>query len=108
VSKRGPGVDARRVVIRPARYSQGEWQKVRELAAAAGKRPSTYVREAALGVALRRRLAVGDQAVLYELARIGNNLNQIAKVLNAGDLGAVVDLRPAIGELQAILRKLRA
>jgi Mobilization protein NikA len=108
MSDRRTGVDSRRVVIRPVRYSPTEWDAVRELAATAGKPPATYVREAALGVVLRRRLSAVDQAVLYELARVGNNLNQIAKALNAGDLTAAVDVTPALRELQGILRSLRA
>jgi hypothetical protein len=108
MGERRTGGDPRREVVRAARYSKAEWQRVQALAAAAGKAPSTYVREAALGAELRRRLSPVDQVVLYELARIGNNLNQIAKALNSGEASAAVDVEPALRRLRALLRILRA
>lgn len=61
-----------RPLIKSVRYSAEEWERVCELAAACGKRPSVFVRDRSLG---RLRLP-GNQIAVRQLAGVANNVNQ--------------------------------
>ena len=65
------------------RVSPGEHRVLRERARECGKGTSTYVREVALGSVPRARPRRIEQRVVHQLARIGNNLNQLARAANA-------------------------
>lgn len=77
---------ALRTVIRSSRYTPAEWAAVKQRATSAGKPPGAFVREAALtGQVIQqppRKISRGDRTV-FELSRIGNNLNQLARAANA-------------------------
>src|SRR5271156_4865649 len=66
-----------------ARVRPDELHRIEQLARDAGKTPSKYVREASLTAQIIiKRTRRGAPALLNELSRIGNNLNQIAKICN--------------------------
>lgn len=105
------GKKEHRTIIRPARFSSAEWEVVKVRAAAATKPPATYLREAALSAqviqAQPRRVSRADRAV-YELARIGNNLNQLARAANASGRFAIEEqLRGLVEDLATIIRGMR-
>ncbi len=100
-----PDPPATRTLIRGVRFSPAEWATVEEQASLSGQPPTRYVREAALGAELRARPGALDREAVYHLARLGNNLNQVAKALNegrgAGDVaGVLAELRQLLGELR--------
>jgi chromosomal replication initiation ATPase DnaA len=98
-----------RTVIRPARFTPAEWARVEDRARACGIGPSTYLREVALGVELEVRAGALEREVVYHLARIGNNLNQLTRAANAlrrVELSSRLEL--TLAELRAALRRVVA
>jgi hypothetical protein len=65
------------------RVTMDELHRVEQLARDAGKTPSDFFRDAVLnGQILIRRYRQPDPDVAYQLSRIGNNVNQIARICN--------------------------
>ena len=92
--------DRRRTKRLGVRVSASEWRMIKARAARAGVRPTSFVREAALS-APGRSTSAADVATVEErreLRRIGVNLNQVARRLNAG---ADADVLSVLGELNA-------
>jgi hypothetical protein len=95
-----------------ARVTADELHRVEQLARDAGKTPSDFIRDAALtGNILIKRYQAPDPNLIAQLQRIGNNLNQIARICNTtGDsrrarnieLHIAEDLRPI---LQLLLKQ---
>lgn len=81
--RKEPG-ERRDASLPPVRMTPAELAYVEEQAAAAGLPVSDYVRRRALGGRVAGRRAQADDRALYELNRIGNNLNQIAHAANIG------------------------
>jgi len=78
--------DRRRTKRLGVRVSAAEWRVIEALASRAGVRPTSFVREAALSSS-GRPASPPDVATVEErreLRRIGANLNQVARHLNAG------------------------
>lgn len=66
-----------------ARVTPDELHRVEQLARDAGKTPSELFRDAVLnGHILIKRYRAPDPALINQLQRIGNNLNQIARICN--------------------------
>jgi hypothetical protein len=85
---------------------------LRERAARSGRSLSDYARHAALAYRRHsgdRREALHpfamDAATFHEIRRLGVNLNQIAKRLNAQDMPAPPELGPLLAEIHAALKK---
>ena len=76
-----------------------------ERAAECGKGISTYMREVALGSVPRARPRRVEQQAIHQLARIGNNLNQLAYVANA--TGRLDDTRRLHEVLDNLLETIR-
>ena len=68
-----------RTLVKSVRFSPEEWETVRGRADEVALSPARYLREAALGKRLAPR--ANAQAV-HQLARVGNNLNQLARAAN--------------------------
>ena len=65
------------------RVTMDELHRVEQLARDAGKSPSEFFRDTVLnGQILIKRFRAPDPAIISQLQRIGNNLNQIAKICN--------------------------
>ena len=91
-----------------ARVRPDELHRVEQLARDAGKTPSEYVRDAALTaqIMIKRTRRVAP-ALLNELSRIGNNLNQIAKVCNTtGESRRARAIEIYLDELRPVLKRL--
>lgn len=66
--------------IRKIRYTPDEWQIIVHHARACGIPPATYVRITSLGMTPRVARTRVHADVLLQLGRIGNNLNQLARL----------------------------
>ena len=83
----------RRTVRKPTRWTPEEWRHIEDAAAAHGVPPLRYVREAALAgklpprVQTRARVRQGRHALVLQLTRVLNNLNQLARVAEEEDAG---------------------
>lgn len=75
--------DERRTCILPVRVSPGERRRLKERAHFCGLPLSTYVRQTALGARPRQRRRRLEQDAIHQLARVGNNLNQLTRSANA-------------------------
>ncbi|MDX1997777.1 MAG: MobC family plasmid mobilization relaxosome protein [Thermoanaerobaculia bacterium] len=88
----------------PVRFTPEELARLDELAAEAGRRRSTYLREAGLKTRFRSRI---DGATFAALGRIGNNLNQLARAANAMQrLELSRLLADTLAELRAALKEI--
>ena len=101
------------------RFSDAEWRNVLDLADAAGLRPTVFVRESALGQRLRRRPKASDLAAHgaairalidrdLQLARIGNNLNQLVRLAHGGRVRHDENFRETLDGIVAEVEESRA
>lgn len=88
----------------PVRVTAAELAHVEAQAAQAGVAVSEFVRTRAVGGTVTQRRAKSDDRAIYELNRIGNNLNQIA---HAAHLGKPLEgkLADALDQLTAAMDK---
>ncbi len=102
-----PDQPAFKTEIVSVRMSPDELRAVGQRAHDCGKCLSTYMRIVALGSIPRARPRRIEQEAVYQLGKIGNNLNQLAKVANAtGQIRRVKALERALGELLDAVRVL--
>lgn len=87
------------------RMTEEELARVQAEAARAGVSVSEYCRAAALGQRVRVRSAPDLSAALVSLNRVGVNLNQIARTLNAGQ-PVPVDLDEVLADVRAAVERL--
>jgi Mobilization protein NikA len=85
-----------RAVATLVRWTTTEIATVRDRAAACGLTTARYVRECALGAVPKATRHADTQALLRELARSGNNLNQLAHEAHARDLFPVEEKVDAV------------
>ena len=101
------------------RFSDSEWRTVLDLADAAGLKPTVLVRRSALGQRLRRRPTTRHLAVVEaaadalaehdrQLARIGNNLNQLTRLAHVGRVRHGEDFLRVLGRVERELKASRA
>jgi len=96
-----------RSCFRSLRLTPGELALVRARAHSAGLPVSTFLRRAALGQAVRARRGQVERDAIYQLSKIGNNLNQLARAANtARQVVALELLEEALQELRAALAEL--
>ena len=89
------------------RMSSDELSAVAQRAHDCGKCLSTYMRIVALGSVPRARPRRIEQEAVYQLGKIGNNLNQLARVANAsGQIRQVQRLEQVLQELLNTVRVL--
>ena len=85
------------------RLSKDERETLEALASKSGMAAGAFMRAAAFGDSGPRaqRRAPADQQMLRQilghLGKVGSNVNQIARQLNAGEQAAVPELRAALG-----------
>jgi hypothetical protein len=91
------------------RWTPAEITTVTERARSCGLTVARFIRECALGAVPKATRHVDQKALLRELARSGNNLNQLAHEANARDLfPAQEKIEAALTFHMAALRKLAA
>lgn len=87
------------------RLTAEELERVQAEAERVGVSVSEYCRAAALGQRVRVRSAPDLSAALVSLNRVGVNLNQVARTLNAGQ-PVPVDLDEVLAEVRAAVERL--
>lgn len=91
----------------PVRVTKGEKEILEGFAKATGMPVSTLLRDRALKTKIEvRRERVEVLKLVEQLARIGNNVNQIAKHLNSGRMGSMA-LLDALGEVKNEFQAIR-
>lgn len=90
--------------------TDAEYEVVLSRSRSQGLRPVDFARARLFGKGVNAEAATArsahlDPLLLSNLARIGNNLNQIARQLNALRMPTAPDLEPVLSEIRAILRK---
>jgi len=91
-----------------ARVRLDELHRIEQLARDAGKTLSDYVRDTALTarIVIKRHRTV-EPVLLHELSRIGNNLNQIARICNTtGESRRARHIEDYLDELRPMLKRL--
>jgi Bacterial mobilisation protein (MobC) len=91
-----------------ARVRLDELHRIEQLARDANKSLSDYVRDTALTarIIIKRYRRV-EPIILNELSRIGNNLNQIARVCNTtGESRRAQHIEDYLDELRPVLKRL--
>lgn len=89
------------------RMSPEELRDVAKRAQDTGKCLSTYMRIVALGSIPRARPRRIEQEAVYQLGKIGNNLNQLTRVANStGRLGESHRIQEILDELLDAVRTL--
>ena len=96
--------DEKRTEIVRFRVTAFERAALESAAAAAGLHPSEFCRRRALSYRLPAVRAVADDRLIFEINRIGVNLNQIKR---AAHLGKTLEgkLAAALDELQAAMQR---
>jgi hypothetical protein len=74
----------RRTAAKLIRFHPGELARITARAQACGHTPARFIRETALGAIPKARHDAATDPVLYELARIGRCLDQLARMAQAG------------------------
>jgi hypothetical protein len=93
-------------LIRGIRFSPKQWARIKEHALHCDLKPTTYVRQTALGVVPRQRRRAYESDIVYHLGRLGNNLNQLARRHNSGEPVARAEVLAAVEKIRAVLRRL--
>jgi hypothetical protein len=91
-----------------ARVRPDELHRIEQLARDANKSLSDYLRDTALTarIVLKRYRRV-EPALLHELSRIGNNLNQIARICNTtGESRRAQAIEIYLDQLRPVLKRL--
>ena len=96
-----------RTKILPIRMSAAELQTIGERAHICGKGVSTYMREVALGSVPRARPQRLEKKAVYQLSRIGTNLNQLARIANTtGRIDFARRLEEVLGQITDAIERL--
>ncbi len=96
----------RRTAKSLVRFTPDEFAIVAERARTCGRAPARFIREVALGAVPRERRSAVNADVVRQLARIGNNLNQLAARSHSGAPLPAGALDEALSELLAAVRRL--
>jgi hypothetical protein len=102
-----PDVPPFKTKIVSVRMSPDELRAIAARAHDCGKCLSTYMRIVALGSIPRARPRRIEQEAVYQLGRIGNNLNQLTRVANStGRVAEAQRLQDILDELLEAVRTL--
>lgn len=95
----------RRTIKRRVGFSPDEWALLQTRAKECGRPTARYIRETALGAVIRARPDTATTALIHEVTRIGNNLNQLTRVANErGEVLTAATFGQWCDELMQLLR----
>ena len=100
-----------RIIAKLVRFSTEEIARVGEHAQSCGYTSARYIRETALGAIPKARHHADRDALLLELARIGRDLERLARLVEAAGIdqfcaGDRTQLRSALSAHHVALRRL--
>jgi len=90
------------------RITAVERDRIQQEARRAGLALSTYCRRVLLGHSVQPAITETDAAALADLNRVGVNLNQIARQLNARGAVRPVSLDALLDEMRSVVERLAA
>jgi hypothetical protein len=93
------------VRVVPVRLSERQYERLKRICDKTGLSASEIIRSSLDGVHLRERPPADLGALYTEINRIGNNINQIARKMNAG-LGRKSDVQEAMFLLRKVYEKM--
>lgn len=97
----------RRTAKKLVSFTPEELQAVAARAAECGRTPGRFIREVSVGVVPKARRNGAEQEVIRQLARIGNNLNQLAREANASSrFPDEARIDAVLAEIHAIIGRL--
>jgi hypothetical protein len=96
-----------RTRIHCIRFTEAEWLEIKERATSCGKPFGNYLRQLGLGFTPQQRPAALDSAAIYQLSRLGNNLNQIARKANSGIPVPESEIRALVLRIDDTVEKLK-
>jgi len=100
-----PKKRVRRELIVRIRMTATERFQIDTKAKAAGMRPSTWIRASAKGAKIVPRLTADERRILWMLAELANNLNQLTKLAHQlGLLSIVRDCDKLLKEIDITLK----
>jgi hypothetical protein len=89
------------------RFEPEDLERVREDARELGLPVSAYIRALSLGEAPRRRPGRVRREAIHHLARVGSNLNQLARFANThGHLSSIRELAEVLAQVRAKIEEL--
>lgn len=102
-------VGRRRPIIKSLAFTNAEWAIVERRMTLSGQSFARYGREAILnGQIVVKRIAFDPSKLGAELARIGNNINQVARMANTESVATADDVRAVramVREIQGLIEK---
>ena len=87
------------------RLSEEEFAQIKEKVEQSGKNQQQYVIDALTKATVTN--TDGIKELIPELKRVGNNINQIARSLNEGDICPMVYVNKSLNDLEEIWQLLR-
>lgn len=99
-----------RPVIKSVAFTEGEWERVeRRLQLTASRSFGEFARRAILDQEIVvRQVAFDPKPLGAEIARIGNNINQIARLVNTESVTTLEEMkatRALVREIQALIER---
>jgi len=102
-----PKKRVRRELIIRIRMTATERFQINSKAKAAGMRPSSWIRAAAKSAKIVPRLTVEERRILWMLAELANNLNQLVKLAHQRGIFSVIrDCNHILKEVDTVIKQL--
>ena len=100
-------ISKQRTVVIAFRVSQSEYVIITNNAGTIGLSVAEYIRRKCTGKSLpKKRVDPLDRKLFVELSRVGNNLNQLARVSNSG-IHAPFSISKQLEEVKMLLQQLK-
>lgn len=96
----------KRTKVRSVRFTPEEWEMVQERSREARTTMGRYLRESGLANGKRVRSTSIEDDLIYQLSRIGNNLNQLAHRANAGNFPSHAEIKSALDKVMKAIEGL--
>ena len=96
---------SKRTIEKHIKYNSEEWEIISKNAAALGKRAGTFIREISVQGVIKNYDMKQFNHLIMSFNRIGNELNQIAKVVNSTQsvyAKDIEDLKNSFNDLEVV------
>ena len=101
-------ISKQRTIVIAFRVSQSEYLIITKNAETIGLSTAEYIRRKCTGKSLpTKKVNPMDRKLFVELSRVGNNLNQLARVSNSG-IRAPFSISKQLGEVKMLLQQLKS